>query len=607
MLAVAIGLNTAVFSVVSAVLLPPLAFAQPSRMVWLATLEERGHDELVTAHDVVAWRDATSLERVVAYDVFDGRVVVDEAPASARIATVSSDFWAAAGAQPTLGRLPVDGESEALLSWTAFEQRFGAKMDIIGKPIVVSGRPATIAGVLPAGFHVDLPQPATRAGTPPREIEVYHAITVRAQADGAIQLFRAIGQLRPGVSVDSARSELEAIRARLAQANPKMPFRPTLAIAPLEERMLGSARADLQVLLASVALVLLIACANIASLLVTRATVRQKEVAIRTAIGAGRGGILRPVFLEGLLLALLGGGAGVLVASACLQVVTRLIPGALPRLTQASLDGRVLTFAVTLSVATALLFSLGPTIALWRANAYEVLKDGTRTHAGARQGIRMRRWLVVGEIAITVVLLCGAGLLLRSLMVLRLYPAGFSPSQTVTVTVPYNAGGLPGPERPRAYIADVLHRLEGLPQMQVVGMTTNSSGRLPMIVEGAPAQSAGNRRSALLSSVSEGYAPAIGMRMARGRWVTDEEPAAACVINEQLAARDFPGEDPIGRRIRIGGPLDGIGPEVRFATIVGVVADLRAMPCRQERRFAPESPPWIASRRCLMPQPSKAS
>lgn len=574
-LALGIGLNTAAFSVVRAVLLRPLAFVQPERMLWLATLEERGRDEFVTSHDFVAWQGAQSLEHLVAYDVFNGRVAVDGISTQARIATVTADFWKVAGARAERGRLPAGGAPEVALSWDAFTQRFGTDDAIIGAAVVVSGRAATIVGVLPPRFRADLVQPATWAGSRPRETEIYQSITVRADPSGAIQLFRVIGQIRAGLSIESARDELARLRASSAWANPNASVRPTLVVVPLEERLLGRPRNDLRMLLGAVALVLLIGCANIAGLLIARATVRQKDFAVRTAVGAGRATVVRPVLLEGLLLSVTGGLGGLAIATWCLGVGIGLIPAALPRLTEASLDGPVLIFALTASMATAVLFNLGPAILLWRTKTYEMLREGTRTQSTGRRGARLRHWLVAVEIALAVVLLCGAGLLIRSLMVLRAYPAGFVPAQTLSLSVAYNSGGLTGGElRPQTYIAEALRRGRLVPHIEAIGMTTNASGRVVMVIEGAPAQ-ARNRKSALLSSVSEEYAAAIGMRVVKGRWLTDHEPAAACVINEQLAARDFPDQDPIGRRIQTGGAPGGRAAEVRFSTIVGVVADLR--------------------------------
>jgi predicted permease len=575
-LALGIGMNTAVFSVVNAVLLRPPSFPHPERIVWLATVNPRIKDENVGSHEVLAWRGATSLERLVAYDEFDGRVTAIGITVPARIATVSDDFWGLAGARPVLGHLPTTSQSEVLLSHAFFDRWFGANPDVVGKTVVVGGRSATIAGVLPPAFHVDLPLPPSVAGLAPREIEIYQAIVVRPLPNGVIQLFRVVGQLKPGVSIDAARAELETIHTRVERANPGY-SPPTLRVVPLTEKLVGGARRSLVILLAAVVLVLLVGCANIASLLLARASARQKELAIRTALGAGRGRMLRQFLVESLLLAVVGGSAGLLIARECLRVMVRLIPQAVPRLTDATLDGRVLAFALAVSVLTALLFGVGPALALWNTNAYDVLKDGTRTVSATARSVRARTWLVTVELALTVVLLCGAGLLVKSLWRLTAYPSGFAPEHTLTMTVQYDTGGSQGTEvRRREYIGELLRRLQPVAGVDAVGMTTNAGGRLRLIVEGTPALPLEDRPIVLHSSVSEGYARAIGMRLIAGRWLTDTEPTAAFVINESLARRDFPGEDPIGKRIQIDGPPGATAAAgATFAPIVGVVADLK--------------------------------
>ena len=575
-LALSIGMNTAVFSVVNAVLLRPLSFPHPERVLWLTTLDARIKDEHVASQDVLAWRNATSFERLVAYDEFDGRVTASGITAPARIATVSDDFWELAGARPALGHLPTTGQSEVLLSHAFFEQWFGANPDTIGKTMVVGGRRAIIAGVLPPGFRVDLPSPPSIAELPPREIEVYHAIVVRPLSNGMIQLFRVVGRLKPGVSIDTARAELETIHARVEKENPGFSHQ-ALRVVPLTEKLVGDARQGLIILLAAVVLVLFVGCANIAGLLLARASARQKELAIRTAVGAGRGRMLRQLLVENLILAVIGGLGGLLIAQGCLRVMLHLIPQAVPRLTEATLDGWALAFALAVSVLTSLLFGAGPSLSICDTNAYDVLKDATGTVSATARRVRARTWLVAVELALTLVLLCGAGLLMKSLWYLTAYPSGFAPDRTLTMTVQYDTGGSQGSDSPkREYIGEALRRLRAVPGVEAVGMTTNGGGRMRLFVQDTPPLPLQDRPVVLHSSVSEGYARAIGMRLLAGRWLTDTEPTAAFVINESLARHDFPGEDPIGKRIQIEGPRGATATAgATFAPIVGVVADLK--------------------------------
>ena len=576
-LALGIGLNTAVFSVVNAVLLRPLSFPHPERVLWLTTLDSRIQDELVTSQEVLAWHGATSFEHLVAYDEFDGRMSANGAVAPARIIVVSEDFWKLTGAAPAIGHIPAPGRSEALLSHAFYEQRFGGNPNVVGRTVLLGGHQATIAGVLPRGFHVDLAPPPSWAGLAPHDIDAYLEIVVRPPVNGRIQLFRVVGQLRPGVSIETARAELETIRVRIAKETPPGMFRPTLRMVPLSEKLVGGARPSLMILLAAVVLVLLVGCANIASLLLARASARQKEIAIRISLGAGRGRMLRQLLVESLLLAIAGGFAGLLIARGCLDVMLRLIPQAVPRLTEATLDGPVLAFALAASVLTALLFGIAPARSLWNTNAHDALKDGTHPACTTPARVRARTWLVTTELALTVVLLVGAGLLVKSLWRLTAYPPGFAPESTLTATIEYDAGGLQNAEsRRREYIGEALRRLRGGPGVQAVGMSTNAEGRMRLFIDGAPASPPQNRPTVVYSTVSEGYASAIGMRVVAGRWLTDDEPNPVFVINETLARRVFPNEDPIGKRIQIQGPPGATAAAgATFAPIVGVVADLK--------------------------------
>ncbi|HMJ85848.1 MAG TPA: ADOP family duplicated permease, partial [Vicinamibacterales bacterium] len=379
------------------------------------------------------------------------------------------------------------------------------------------------------------------------------------------------------ISIETARAEIETIRARWKQANPGVPFRPTLQVVPLMEKLAGGARVALMILLAAVALVLLVGCANIASLFLARASARQKEIAIRTALGASRGRMVRQFLVESLILALAGGSAGLLIARGGLQLMVRLIPQAAPRLTEAALDGRVLAFALGVSVLTALMFGVGPAFTFWNANPNEALKGGSRAVSPAAGRLRTRTSLVTAELALTLVLLCGAGLLVKSLWRITARPAGFDPAHTLTVTVQYDTGGQQGSEeRRRAYINEVLGRIRPTAGVEAVGMSTNAGGRMRLFIEGHLASSTQDRPTALHSSVSADYAKAIGMRVVAGRWVTDAEREPVFVVNESLARGAFPGENPIGKRIQTdGAPGATAAAGAKFGTIVGVVADLK--------------------------------
>ena len=371
---------------------------------------------------------------------------------------MTDDFWEMAAARPALGRLPAPGQSEVLLSHAFFEQWFGGNPDVVGKPAMVAGRQTTIAGVLPAGFRADLVPPRAVAKSGTGAIDVYRAIVVRPLPNGMIQLFRLVGELKPGVSIETARAEIETIRARWKQANPGVPFRPTLQVVPLMEKLVGGARVALMILLAAVALVLLVGCANIASLFLARASARQKEIAIRTALGAGRGRMVRQFLVESLILALAGGSAGLLIARGGLQLMVRLIPQAVaaPHRSRAGRTrARLRPRRLRVDRAD-----------VWCRARIHLLECEPERRAEGRHAVRRRRlpaacgrvaWLVMAELALTLVLLCGAGLLVKSLWRITARPAGFDPAHTLTVTVQYDTGGQQGSEeRRRAYINEVL-------------------------------------------------------------------------------------------------------------------------------------------------------
>jgi predicted permease len=572
-LALGIGMNVAVFSVVNAVLIRPLSFPHPDRVVWVTAINSRAKDEYVTATDFLGWqRDATTLERLAAYDVFDDRVSLGGTVAPARIATVTDDFWDLAGAVPALGRRPAAGEAAVMLSHAFFEHRFASDLAILGQSVKIGGHEAAIAGVLPAGFRVQLPA-SSWAGLASREIDAYSAFVVNPPQDHRMQLLSVLALLKPGVAVNTARAELTTIHDRVAKENVGFPVRSGVRVVPLADKLVGEARASLMILLAAVVLVLVIACANIANLLLARSSARLREIAIRAAVGAGRGRVVRQFLVESLLLAGAGGAAGLLAARWALNVMLRLIPQAVPRLTETTIDGRVLAFALVLSAATALLCGGAPAIALWRTNTYEVLKDGARTATATSGSLRARTVLVAAELALTVVLLCGAGLLVKSAWRMREYPAGFAPDRTLTMTVEFSGPEWQNDRRRIAYGDEVLRRVPSMPGVEAAGITSSASGRTTLFIDGAPPMPDSERPVVVESSVSAGYAKAIGMRMVAGRWLTDAEPNQVFVINETLARRDFAGQDPMGTRIQLDSSPDG--SNVRFARVVGVVADLR--------------------------------
>ena len=579
-LALGIGLTTAVFSVVNAVLLRPLAYRDAGRLVWIATYDDRVASmrsiEVVAAPDFLAFHDhASTLERVVGFFIGMERVTAKDGVVATRVATVSSDFWDLAGAAPALGRLPAANEDAIVLSHAFFERAFDGDATLVGRMVTVDDRQVLLAGVLPRTFRPQLPAPAAVSQLPPGEVEAYHATTIRppSPTDFGVLLFYVIARTRPGVTIAQVRSELETLRADVQRVFPRLASAPRLKVMPFADVLVANARRPLVILFGCVFLVLTIACVNIASLQLARASARRKEVAVRAAIGAGRGRVLRQFVAENLLLAAAGGFVGLLVARAAVSSMVRLLPYAIPRLTEATIDARVLTFATLASVLTALVCGIAPAAALWRMNVQDALKDSPRTTTAPPRALHARRALVTVELALASVLVVAAMLLVKSLWRITAYPSGFDPEHVLTLKVQMSGQAYRTPERKRAYLDEVLRQAGAVPGVLATGISSDADARIRLVRQDGPPMSILDRPIVRLNVTSGGYAAAIGMRLVEGRWMTDDEPSAVYVINEAVARRYFPGENPIGRRLLLPN-----GPDPARAIpvpVVGVVADLR--------------------------------
>jgi putative ABC transport system permease protein len=571
-LALGIGMNTAVFSVFNAVVLRPVAYPNPERLMWLSTTGVEGDPPIVLGPDFVDWREqAGSFDRMVAYGNGDHTLETTNGATRVRLADVTEDFWDVSGARPATGRLPQPGERSVLVLSHAVAQRwFRGDPDVIGRTVTLDGRQVTIVGVLPEDFRFHFPgQPWP--GFRPREVDAYQPLYISPVREAQIGLFNVIGRLKPGVTLEQARAEIEAIRTRIAQTHPN-PYvfenYRTLRVVSLHDQLVGDAGRALSVLMVAVAFVLLIACANAATLLLARASTRHKEIAIRASVGAGRARVLRQCVVESLVLALLGSAAGLLLARLGVTRILHLDPQAVPRLAESTIDGRVLAVALCLAILTALVFGVAPALALWKVNPNDALKDAARSvspHAGS---LSARRLIVVAQIALALVLLIGAGLMLKSVWRLHAYPAGFEPARVLTMKLEFTRDL--GPEQQFAFIDALLRALRSEPGVQAASISTH--GYLltrDLLVEDTPEPSPedlARQGPIMINSTSAALVRVMGLRMVRGRWITDDEPTA--VVNESLARREFREQDPIGRRIQ----LDAQGP---FLTIVGIVADLR--------------------------------
>ena len=571
-LAVAIGMNTAIFSVFNAVVLRPLAYPNPDRLVWLSAAGADDGTTMVLAPEFADWREhATSFDRMVAYGTVDHTLASSRGATRVRGAMVTHDFWDLSGAVPASGRLPRPEDREIVVLSQRFAERwFAGDPDVIGRTVTLDGRPVTVMSVLPDRFLFHLPGSGW-IGFRPRDIDVYLPLTVSAARRGPMQLLSVVGRLNAGVPLEQAQAEIEAIRARSEEGHPN-PFgdRRTVRVSPLHDELIGGASQALLVLLGAVGFVLLIACANVSGLFIARAEGRQREIAIRMSVGAGRARVLSQLFVESLVLAVLGSAAGVLLARLAIGMILRLDPQAIPRLGETTVDARVLLVTLGVCVATAVVFGLAPGLAVWRMDPHDVLRRGIRVASPASSSVRTRRGLVAAEVAVALVLLIGAGLMLKSAWRMHAHPSGFEPHRILSAKIEFAGPQYSKPQRSIAFVDALLRRLHTGPAIEAATISTHGCClAMDLSVEGEPERTAEERahKTPIMINLTTAALPRVmGVRMLRGRWFTNDERAA--VVNESLARREFAGRDPIGRRILV----NDNGPRL---TIVGIVADLK--------------------------------
>jgi len=565
-LALGIGMSTAVFSVVSASLIKPLSYPDPDRLMWVALNFRRIHFEASTAPDFAGWRErAKSFEAMTGYLDIDSTVQDGAESTKNAFIHITPEVWRITGAHAALGRLFSAADRQVLvLSWKMFQQRFGGNPRVIGRVVQVDGRAETIIGVLPKEFRLLFPTSS--------EAEVFapQIITpdLRSRVHGVLVMF-VVARLKPGVSVEKARAEIRDIQTQVMREDPSTQSFYAASepvVIPLKEKLVGTSRRSLLTLLAAAVFVVLIAFANFGNLGMARATVRQREIATRIAIGAGRGRMIRQFIVEGLMLAGLGGAVGIGFAYASGALLLRMSAAAVPRLSEAGIDWRVLLFALGIAMLAGVLFGLLPLVSMSGTPVYVALKDGRVSHSSAR--LRPRRMLVAGEMAIALVLLTGAGLMLKSFARMYEHPAGFEPQNIGTMKVFLSGPGYRSSKDYLAYTRRVLETVGRIPGVSVVAVT-NAVGTGPAQVDGITFPP-GEAPLVRERDASSGYARVVGLPLIRGRWLKDGETAGLAMVNESFVRRVFAGADPIGRKVHVGG---NSAP----AEIVGVVGDLKMM------------------------------
>jgi putative ABC transport system permease protein len=567
-LAFGIGASSAVFSIVNAAMLRPLPFPEHERLVMVYEVLPRFGLFAVAPANFLDWRaQNTSFKGIAAYGTgYETLVGADSAERISR-ATVSWDFFDVLGVEPALGRtfraeedLP-QRTDVVVLSHGMWQRRFGGDPQILGRSITFSGVPSTVIGVMPP--HVVFP----------RTVEFWRPLGLNpADATRGGHFLSTIARLKDGVSLEQANAEMVGIATRLAQQYPDSSRDESADVSTLRDRIVGSARPMLYTLLAAVGIVVLIACANVANLLLVRASVRANEIAIRAAMGAGKRRIVGQMLSEGIVLGAMGGLLGIALAYLAVAPLRKLGQGNIPRATEIALDWRVLAFAVVVTVSTGILFSLAPAWHAARGGLGGVLKEGGRWSAGARS-VRVRNTLLVLEIALSIVLLVGATLLLRSFARLTGVDPGFRAKDVLTFSVDLPRVAYPEGHQRIAFFDRLHERLRGVPGVRGVGMVQTipirSDYLLAFAIQGRPSEQ-GRAPSANYRAVSPGYFEALTIPLLRGRLFTEQDvpPRRVALIDEAFAKQHFEGEDAIGRRIDIGN-----GGET-FYEIVGVVGSV---------------------------------
>lgn len=578
-LALGIGANTAIFSVVNGVLLRPLNYPGAERILTIwedHTRREGPAREWTSPTGFQDWREQTGVfEHIAAVSNWGPTLTENGEPEMPAGAVVSAGAFAVTGVKPMLGREftaeedKVGAEKVVILSHKLWQRRFNGDSAMVGRSIRLSGESYTVVGVMPAGFQLPIINNA----------EIFRPITptLNPGCQRGCYTLRVIARLRPDVTLERAKTEMTALAARIEQQFPEDNKNVGVTLVPLQEFMVGNVRPAMLALLLAVGFVLLIACANVANLMLAKAAAREREIAIRAAMGASRWQLVRQLLGESLLLALLGGGLGLLLAFWMVDLLKSLSPDGTPRLDEVGMDGRVLLFSLGISALTGLLCGLIPALPASKSDLNQSLREaGAGGKTGAGSG-KVRSALVVAEIAIALTLLIGAGLLMRSFVVLQSVDPGFSPVSVLTGRIGLPQTTYPKREQVTLFYDQLLERLKALPGVQSVAFAssvpmTGVDSDTSFIIEGRPAPPPDQQPAAWFSIVGQDYFRTLNIRLREGRTFDNREGETSpgvVVVSETMARRYWPGETPVGKRIGFG------RQQVRWAEIVGVVSDVR--------------------------------
>ncbi len=581
-----VGASSTIFSVVNTLLLRPLPFSDSRRLVWIANLGDDGVAEWNTqvGHFLDLREQNRSFSDLAAYNTFsqpgDAKITIGGETERVSNLRVSQNFFAFLGVQPAIGRTFTaeeckwNGPGAALLSYGLWKRRYALDPGVAGRTLILNDRLVTIVGVTPPSFDF------ATVFAPGNPIDVYLPMPLTEETNRFGNTLAVIGRLKPGISIQSARSEFAALADRIERAHPERNgLRPVLS--PLEQHVTGRVRRALLVLAWAVGIVMLIVCANVANLQLARTAARQKEMAIRAAIGAGRGRLIRQMLTESLVLSCFGAGLGVFLATAGTRLLAGLDAFNIPLLSTIRMDAASLGFSLTLAMLTGLLFGLAPALQVPAMSMHDALKDTSRGSTATRQHLWIRGALVVSEIVFACVLLVGAGLLGRSFLNVLEVNLGFQPESAAAIRIDPDRGYSTQARR-NAYYDEALLRVKNVPGINAAGLADIlplAGDRGWQVAPKGKSYAAGHSPQAFIRVISDGYLQAMGIPLRAGRGFTPQDTVGAegvALVNETMARTFWPGENPIGQIVM------GEGSRNPGRRVVGVVGDVRHRALEQD-------------------------
>ena len=597
-LALGIGANAAIFSVVNGMLLRPLAYRDPSRLVvvWEHNLPRDRKDNVVSPGNYLHWREMNHVfDDMGAVATFratmSGRGVPEELP----VQYVTASVMPLLGVSPRLGRWfntadEARGVNSAIIGERLWQRRFGGDPNVVGQTVILDGVASTIVGVMPSSFNIF----AAGLGGADARVDLWSCIGFTAASRTPRgRWLTVIARLKPGVTAAQAQDDMTRVHADLTRMFPAFNTGWTARVVPMNDQLTGDLRPALLVMLGAVGFVLLIACANVGNLLLARATARQREMALRAALGASARRILRQMLAESALLSGLGAIAGLLLAWWGVAALRTFAAGRvpLPRIDDITIDGRVLAFTAMAAIASSLIFGMVPALASARVRLNDALKEGARSSTGRTAAARNA--FVVAEVALALILLVGAGLLLRSFSALIGVDPGFDPSHTLTVKVSIPAATYRTPDAQRAFFDRLFARIDAVPGVRAAGGTSflplnGLAAATGFTIVGRPQPPAGNGPVTDVRVVTHDYFAAMGIPLVRGRLFDSRETGKdvrRVIINQALARKYFSGEDPIGQHIDVSWDDD------RNDEIIGIVGDVRQQGLDEDVKAAIYWPP----------------